>query len=76
MTLEGKIQGILKGKIKMITGNYRDTSYIMSSEKQVNGSDEGAEELSTTINCTTTNMENSIMPDDNSPRQNLNNVYL
>lgn len=58
---------ILKGKIKMVSGNYRDASFILSGEKLRNNSDEGGEELSTTINCTTTNLEASILPEDCSP---------
>jgi hypothetical protein len=41
----------------MVIGSYRDTSVVLSSEKHFNGSDEGAEELSTTINNTITNYE-------------------
>lgn len=55
------------GKIKKAGANLGNMSYMFSNEKPSHGSDEGAEELSTTINCTTTNNENSILPDDNSP---------
>jgi hypothetical protein len=65
----------LKGKIQMITGNYKEASFVLSSEKPYAGSDEGAEELSTTINYTTTNNEQSIILEECSPNQNLNNFY-
>ena len=56
------------GKIKKAVGaNIANMSYMFSNEKPGHGSDEGAEELSTTINCTTTNNENSILPEDQSP---------
>lgn len=58
-----------KSKIKMVIGSYRDTSFVLSSEKHLFGSDEGAEEMSTNINNTITNYEQPLNAEDgSSPR--------
>ena len=62
----------------MVIGSFRDNSFVLSSEKHFNGSDEGGvEELSTTINNTMTNYEHQNMGEDGmgSPKNDFTNIH-
>lgn len=53
----------------------KECAWLFSNEKGTSRFDETGEDMSTTINGTTTHIEASLMSDDTSPRQNLNYVY-
>lgn len=54
---------------------YKESTCLFSNEKATSRFDETGEDISTTINGTTTHIEASLISTDLSPRQNLNYVY-
>jgi hypothetical protein len=63
---------IAKGHMPM---HNKESTWLFSNEKGTSRFDETNEDMSTTINGTTTHIEASILSDEQSPRQNLNFVY-